>query len=66
MYLTGFISENKTNQNFAAEIGMHLVFCYKVLVSYWRIHSPMSWCIVCPGILCVSLHAVTLKEKKSL
>lgn len=68
LYLTGFISENKTKQNFAAEIGTHLLFCYKVLVSYWRTDNPTSWCIAwllyARYTMCVP--AVPLYEKKSL
>lgn len=67
--LIGFISENKTKQNFAAEIGTHLVFCYKVLVSYWRINSPMSSCIaqlLYAQVHCVSHSMLSHCRKKSL
>lgn len=67
LYLVGFISENKTKQNFAAEIGMHLVFCYKVLVSYWRLDSPMSWCIawlLYAQVCCVSHSMLSHCRKK--
>lgn len=71
LYLKGFISENKTKQNFAAETGTHLVFCYKVLVSYWRIDSPRSWCtawLLYAQVYCVSHSMLShcMKKKVSL
>lgn len=68
--LIGFISENKTKQNFAAEIGTHLVFCYKVLVSYWRTDSPMGLCtawLLYAQVQCVSHSMLShCRKKKSL